>query len=76
MKSKIINIISWIIILIILVFAFLFYKNNNFNNFIRSEMNLHTSEFKRDSKVKYGKSASYKITSNEINDATFYKSES
>ena len=73
MKSKIINIISWIIILIILVFAFLFYKNNNFNNFIRSEMNLHTSEFKRDSKVKYGKSASYKITSNEINDATFYK---
>lgn len=73
MKSKIINIISWIIILIILVFAFRFYKNNNFNDFVRSEMNLHTSEFKRDSKVKYSKLTSYKIASNEVNDATFYK---
>ena len=36
-------------------------------------MNLHTSEFKRDSEVKYSKTNSYKITSNNENDATFYK---
>lgn len=73
MKSKIINIITWIIILTILILAFNFYKSNNFNEFIRSEMILHTSEFKRDNKIKYSKSDSYKIISNTENDATFYK---
>ena len=73
MKSKVINIISWIIILIILFLAFSFYKSNNFNEFVRSEMNLHISEFKRDNKVKYNKTASYKIISEQANDATFYK---
>ena len=51
MKIKIVNITSWIIIIIILILAFNFYKHNNFNEFIRSEMNLHTSEFKRDSET-------------------------
>lgn len=73
MKSKIINIIFWIIILVILVGTFKFYKQNNFNDFVRSEMTLHTSEFKRDSNIKYSKTDSYKITSNTANDATFYK---
>lgn len=73
MKSKIINIISWVIILIILFFAVIFYKSNNFNDFVRSEMNLNVSEFKRDSKIKYSKFASYRISSTEENDATFYK---
>ena len=71
--KKIGNIITWIIILIILVLAFNFYKSNNFNEFVRSEMELHTSEFKRDSKIKYSKSDSYRIVSNTVNDATFYK---
>lgn len=71
--KKIGNIISWIIILIILVLAFNFYKSNNFNEFVRSEMELHTSEFKRDSEIKYSKADSYKIVSNTANDATFYK---
>ena len=71
--KKIINIISWIIILSMLIFAFNFYKTNNFNEFTRSEMELHTSEFKRDKKVKYSKTDSYKIVSNTANDATFYK---
>ena len=73
MKSKIINIITWIIILIMLFVAFTFYKNNNFNEFIKSEMELNTSEFKRDNEIKYSKSNSYKIASNTVNDATFYK---
>lgn len=71
--KKIGNIISWIIILIILVLAFNFYKSNNFNEFVRSEMELHTSEFKRDSEIKYSKTDSYRIVSNIANDATFYK---
>ena len=73
MKRKITNIIFWIIILIILIFAFNFYKRNNFNEFTRSEMNIYTSEFKRDSETKYSKTNSYKIVSNTANDATFYK---
>ena len=73
MKIKIVNITSWIIIIMILILAFNFYKHNNFNEFIRSEMNLHTSEFKRDSETKYSKTDSYRITSNTKNDATIYK---
>lgn len=71
--KKIGNIISWIIIIAILVVAFNFYKSNNFNEFVRSEMELHTSEFKRDSEIKYSNTDSYKIISNKLNDATFYK---
>ena len=67
------NIIFWIIMIAILVIAFNFYKQNNFNEFIRSEANLHTSEFKRDKEEKYSKSNSYKIVSKIENDATFYK---
>ena len=73
MKNKIANFITWIIIIIILIVAFNFYKKNNFNEFVRSEMNLHTSVFRRDNKVKYQNSNSYKIISNTKNDATFYK---
>ena len=73
MKSKFANFITWVIIIVILVIGFEFYKKNNFNEFIRSELNLHTSEFKRDDNIKYGKISSYKIVSNIQNDATFYK---
>lgn len=73
MKSKVINIIIWIILLIILFLAFNFYKINNFNEFSRSETDLHTSQFKRDKEIKYSKTDSYKIVSNTVNDATFYK---
>lgn len=67
------NIITWIMIIIVLIIAFVFYRRNNFNEFVRSELNLHTSEFKRDDKVKYENISSYKIISDIKNDATFYK---
>lgn len=73
MKNKIVNIISWIIIIAILFIALNFYNVNNFNEFIRSEMILHTSEFKRDNEIKYSESESYRIVSDTLNDATFYK---
>ena len=73
MKNKIGTIVFWIIVIVILVNIYNFYKLNNFNEFIRSELNLRTSEFKRDSQVKYSKNDSYKIISDIENDATFYK---
>lgn len=72
--NKIWNLIVLIILFICLYFAYEYYQANNFNDFIRSETNLYTSEFKRDSDIKYSDKRSYKINSPEFNDAMFYKS--
>ena len=73
-KSKtIINIITTIILILALYFAYQFYQGNNFNDFIRGEMKPHTSEFKRDNDVRYSDSKSYRIISNNFNDAMFYQ---
>ena len=71
--KTIFNIITTIILIICLYFAYQFYQKNNFNDFIRSENNLYTSEFSRDNEVKYSSKRSYKITSPEYNDAMFFK---
>lgn len=71
--GKITYAISISLLFILLYFAYQYYQENNFNDFIRSETNLYTSEFKRDDEIKYAKTKSYKITSNEYNDAMFYK---
>lgn len=72
-QGKITYFITLIFLFILLYFAYQYYQANNFNDFIRSEANLYTSEFKRDSQVKYSKQKSYKISSQEYNDAMFYK---
>ena len=54
-KGKVGYILTLLFLCIILYFAYQFYQGNNFNDFIRSESNLYTSEFKRDSDVKYSK---------------------
>lgn len=72
-KAFIINIITFVILMIAIYWAYQFYQGNNFNDFIRSELNLNTSDFKRDGEVKYAKSRSYRITSTEFNDAMFSK---
>lgn len=71
--GKVIYIINLVILCILIYFVYQRYQENNFNDFIRSEAKLYTSEFKRDEKIKYEKTKSYKITSNEYNDAMFYK---
>ena len=71
--GKVIKTIITIVLLIILVFAYNFYQSNNFNGFIRSEKNLGLTEFKRDNNEKYSKSRTYKIKSEEYNDAMFFK---
>lgn len=72
-KNRIFDIIIYIILIACLYFAYDFYQQNNFNDFIKSEAKLNISEFKRDKEIKYSKTASYKIKSETFNDAMFYK---
>ena len=65
--------ITLIILFILSYFAYQYYQLNNFNDFVRSETNLYTSNFKRDKEIKYSDKRSYKIESPEYNDAMFYK---
>ena len=71
--GRITYIITVIILCIALYFSYQYYQSNNFNDFVRSELNLYTSKFKREDKVKYSDSKSYKIESQEYNDAMFYE---
>ena len=71
--GKVIYVITLLFLLVILYFAYEYYQSNNFNDFIRSEKNLYTSKFKRDKETKYSQKSSYKISSDEFNDAMFYK---
>lgn len=72
-KHKISYFISLAILLVVLYFAYQYYQMNNFNDFIRSEVNIYTSHFTRDKDIKYTNQKSYKIESPEYNDAMFYK---
>ena len=71
--SKIRYFLTLIILCIVLYYTYKYYKTNDFNDFIRSEIKLYTSNFKRDSQVKFENRVSYKIESPEYNDAMFYK---
>ena len=71
--SKIIYGITLFLLCMLLYFTYKYYQSNNFNDFIKSEGNLYTSEFKRDDKVKYSKNSSYRIKSDDYNDAMFYE---
>ncbi len=70
---RIIYIIVLIFLIIVAVFLYERYSKSNFNDFVRTEYVLYTSDFVRDHEVRYSKSDSYKIVSNEMNDAMFYK---
>jgi len=72
-KHKISYLVSLAILFILLYFAYQFYQKNNFNDFVRSETNVYRSHFSRDKEVKYKQKRSYKIQSNQYNDAMFYK---
>ena len=63
-----------VLVLCALVYcAYQKYQKNNFNDFVRSEANVYTSEFTRDATEKINNQKSYKITSKKYNDAMFYK---
>ena len=72
-SSKIINIVYIIIVLIVLYISFVFYKTHSFGEFIKAENVLGLTSFKRDNDITYTYNYSYKLKSNEFNDAMFYK---
>ena len=71
--SKICTIIFIILVAYALSFIYNIYKENYFGDFIRAEYQLGLSEFKRDRKVKNGSHDSYRIVSNDYNDAMYSK---
>ncbi len=71
--AKIIDIIFFIIVLVILYNLFGIYKKYSYNDFSKAEYNLGVTKFTRDKDITYSYDYSYKIESNEFNDAMFYK---
>ena len=67
------SIIFFSILIVVLYFIYQIFEENNFHDFTKSEENLYSSEFKRDRDEKYSNSASYRITSEDYNDAVFHK---
>lgn len=72
-KNKISYYLTLVMLIILVYFAYQFYQKNNFNNYVRSETNLYTSQFIRDKDETYNNKRSYKIANPEYNDAMFYK---
>ena len=71
--GKIFNFITCVILIIVIIKIFGFYKLNTMNDFYKAEEKLEVSTFRRDSEVKYSEMYSYKIESNEYNDAMLAK---
>ncbi len=71
--SKIGTLIFTIFIVTILFVAYKVYRANYFNEFYKAEYNLNVTKFSRDGEVKYSNNYSYKMQSNDYNDAMFYK---
>ena len=71
--EKITYAVTVLVLCTLVYFAFQKYQENNFNDFVRSEANVYTSEFTRDATEKINSQKSYKITSEKYNDAMFYK---
>ena len=74
MKKIVKELLMFVILIAALYFAYNFYDSNNYNYFSKGEANLYATQFTRDNNVKYSKERSYKITSEEFNDAMFYQS--
>ena len=67
------NIIFTIISLIIIFKLYGVYKKYNFNEFVKAENIIGNSHFVRDNNVSYKDKYSYKIESEDFNDAIIYK---
>lgn len=72
-SAKIFNIIFWIILILVICKLYGVYKTYNYNGFIKAESQIGTTNFTRDSKIKYKYDYSYKLESETFNDAIFYK---
>ena len=70
---KISNIIFTIIVIFVIYKLLGLYKVYYFNDFTKAEQTLGITKFTRDNKIKYSDNYSYKIESDQFNDAIFYK---
>ena len=71
--SKISNIIFIIVVAFVIYKLLGLYKMYYFNGFVKAEQTAGITKFTRDNKEKYSDDYSYKLESNEFNDAVFYK---
>lgn len=73
LAKRIIKLIFFIILFVALYFAYDFYETNNFSGYTKSVETTGLTEFTRDKEVKYSENRSYKISSNDYNDAMIAK---
>ena len=71
--SKISNIIFIIVVVFIIYKLLGLYKIYYFNEFVKAEQTAGITKFTRDNKEKYSNDYSYKLESDQFNDAIFYK---
>lgn len=71
--AKIIDIIFFIIVFFVLIKLYGVYKKYNYNEFIKAENIIRVTKFTRDNKEKFSNENSYKMESQDFNDAIFYK---
>ena len=62
-----------LVLIMIVIYLYRVYQTKNYNQFNLMEYMPYVSTFTRDSKVKYSRNASYKIESNQFNDAMYVK---
>lgn len=72
-SSKIINVIFTIVVLVCIYILFTLYKTFSFGDFTKAENIIGATKFTRDKSITYTYDYSYKLESNEFNDAMFYK---
>lgn len=72
-RTSIASIVLTIVLLIILVITFNYFRASYFNGFEKAVIKNADTKFTRDSKITTSKEKSYKIENNNFNDATFYK---
>lgn len=73
-KTNIIkSIVFFIGIGILFTILYVFYVNYYYNGFYKAEYNRGITTFTRDNEIKFSDNRSYKIDSNNYNDACFYK---
>lgn len=71
--SKIGSLIFIVCVIVMLCFLYKVYKTNYFEDFSKAEYTANLTKFTRDGDVKYGDDYSYKIQSDQFNDAMIYK---
>lgn len=71
--SKAFSLILWIVLIVVCIKAFYMYKTLYFNGFTKGEYISDITEFTRDNQIKYGEERSFKMHSEDFNDAMFYK---